>query len=183
MIAPYQRRRDPQPMGQGWEVAVAVIGGALLGFGLAALCGLGAASALFGRGWVWPRGTETIGRVLGGLLTGNPGRGLNPRQAPLVAGSAALYLCVAVCEVAVIAASTVGGVLIARYRRPGDARGGMATRREAEGVLGISRLRGAKQIIRPDLYAPPDVAQATAGRDGLYPQGESVSTDSTGTHP
>ena len=43
MTAAYQRRRDPQPMGQGWEVAVAVIGGALLGFGLAALCGLGAA--------------------------------------------------------------------------------------------------------------------------------------------
>ncbi|PZS26642.1 MAG: conjugal transfer protein, partial [Pseudonocardiales bacterium] len=57
MTAPYQRRRDPQPMGQGWEVAVAVIGGALLGFGLAALAGLGVASALFGDGWVWPHGT------------------------------------------------------------------------------------------------------------------------------
>ena len=58
----------------------------------------------------------------------------------------------AVCELAVIAASIVGGVLVARYRRPGDARGGMATRSEAEQVLGISKLRGARDIIRPDLY-------------------------------
>ena len=152
MTAPYQRRRDPQPMGQGWEVAVAVIGGALLGFGLAALCGLGAASALFGRGWVWPHGTDTIGHVLGGLFSraSRP----RPRPAPSADGrrTAAVYLCVAVCELAVIVASVIGGVLVARYRRPGDARGGMATRSEAEQVLGIGKLRGARDIIRPDLY-------------------------------
>ena len=152
MTAPYQRRRDPQPMGQGWEVAVAVIGGALLGLGLAALCGLGAASALFGRGWVWPHGTDTIGHVIGGLFTGHPGQGLDPRQARMVARPTAVYLCVAVCELAVIAAAIVAGVLVARYRRPGDARGGMATRGEAEQVLGMSRLRGARDLIRPDLY-------------------------------
>ncbi len=152
MTASYQRRRDPQPMGQGWEVAVAVIGGALLGLGLAALCGLGAASALFGRGWVWPHGTDTITHVIGGLLAGHPGHGLDPRQARLVAGPTAVYLCVAVCELAVIVASVAGGVFVARYRRPGDARGGMATRSEAEQVLGIRRLRGARDIIRPDLY-------------------------------
>jgi hypothetical protein len=152
MTASYQRRRDPQPMGQGWEVAVAVIGGAVLGFGLAALCGLGAASALFGRGWVWPHGTDTIGHVIGGLFAGRPGRGLDPRQARMVAGPLAVYLCVAACELAVIVGAVVGGMLVARYRRPGDARGGMATRSEAEQVLGMSRLRGARDIIRPDLY-------------------------------
>lgn len=152
MTTPYQRRRDPQPMGQGWEVAVAVIGGALLGFGLAALCGLGTASALVGRGWVWPHGTNTIGHVLGGLFAGHPGRGLDPRQARMVPEPLAVYLCVAACELAVIVAAVVGGVLVARYRRPGDARGGMATRSDAEHVLGISKLRGARDIIRPDLY-------------------------------
>jgi hypothetical protein len=139
-------------MGQGWEVAVAVIGGALLGFGLAALCGLCAASALFGRGWVWPHGTDTIGHVLGGLFAGHPGRGLDPRQARMVAGPLAVYLCVAACELTVIVGAVVGGVLVARYRRPGGARGGMATRSEAEQVLGMRRLRGARDIIRPDLY-------------------------------
>jgi hypothetical protein len=161
MTAAYQRRRDPQPMGQGWEMAVAVIGGALLGLGLAALCGLGAASALFGRGWVWPHGTDTIGHVVGGLLTGHPGQGLDPRQARLVAGPGGVYLCVAVCELAVIAASIFGGVLVSRYWRPGDARGGMATRSEAQQVLGMTRLRGAREIIRPDLYG------ATARRENL----------------
>jgi hypothetical protein len=151
MTGPYQRRRDPQPMGQGWEVAVAAIGGALFGLGLAALCGLGAASMLFGQGWVWPHGTETIGHVIGELLVGHPGRGLDPRQARLVAGPPAVYLCVAACELAVIAASVVGGVLLARYRRPGDARGGMATRREAQQVLGLRRLLAVSDIIRPDL--------------------------------
>ena len=152
MTTPHQRRRDPQPMVQGWEVPVAVIGGALLGFGLAALFGLGTASALFGRGWVWPHGPGTITHVLGGLLTGHPGRGLDPRQARMLAGPLAVYLCVAACELAVIVAVIVGGVLVARYRRPVDARGGMATRSEAEQVLGMSRLRGARDIIRPDLY-------------------------------
>ena len=56
MTAPYQRRRDPQPIGQGWEVAVAVVGGVLLaagwplgGLGVAAAC-----SAAVG----WSHGTD-----------------------------------------------------------------------------------------------------------------------------
>ena len=79
MTAPHQRRRDPQPIGQGWEAAVAILGSALLVLGLTALCGLGAASALFGRGWVWPHGTDAIGHVIGGLLTGHPGRRASTR--------------------------------------------------------------------------------------------------------
>jgi hypothetical protein len=101
----------------------------------------------------------------------------------LVAAPLAVYLCVAVCELAVIVASIVGGVLIARYRRPGDARVGMATRREAEQVLGVSRLRGARQIIRPDLYAPARASESFPTRHGIYPHRESASTDSTGAHP
>lgn len=152
MSAPYRRRPDPQPIGQGWEVAVVAIGGALLGLGLAGLAGLGAASALFGGGWVWPHGTATIGHVIGGVLAGHPGRGLPAGQAAKVAGPVAVYVCVAAAELALAVAASVAGVLFARYRRPGDARGGMATRGEAEQVLGISRLRQARQIIRPDLY-------------------------------
>jgi hypothetical protein len=152
MTASQQRRRDPQPIGQSWEAVVAILGSALLVLGLAGLCGLGTASALLGRGWVWPHGSDTIGHVLGGLLTGHPGQGFDPRQARLVAGSVAVYLCVAVCELAAIAAAITGAVLVTRYRRPGDARGGMATRGEAEQALGISRLRAVREIIRPDLY-------------------------------
>jgi hypothetical protein len=152
MTAPYQRRRDPQPMSQGWEVAAAAIGGALLGLTLAALVGFALASALFGGGWVWPHGTDTIGHVLGGIMTGKPGAGLPAAKLELVASPGAVYGSIAVCELMVIALAVAAGVLVARYRRPNDARSGMATRREAEQVLGISKLRGAKEIIRPDLY-------------------------------
>jgi hypothetical protein len=153
MTAPYyQRRRDPQPIGQGWEVAVAVIGAALLGLVLAALAGLGLASAMWGGGWVWPHGTDTIGHVLGGILHGQPGRGLPPAQRRLVAGPAAAYACLACCEIGLIAAAVTVGVLIARYRRPGDARGGMASRRETQQSLGLGQLHAAKAMIRPDLY-------------------------------
>jgi hypothetical protein len=152
-MPPYQRRRDPQPLGQSWELAVAVLGGALLGLALAALIGLGAAAALFGHGWVWPHGTDTIGHVVAGLLAGHPGRGLPARQARLVAGPIPSYLCVVACEVALLGLSVWAGVLVARYRRPGDARGGMATRAETKQALGLGRLRGAREIIRPDLYA------------------------------
>ena len=153
MTAPYQRRRDPQPVSQGWEVAVAVLGGAVLLLGLAAVLGLGIASALWGGGWVWPHGTDTIGHVIGGLLSGRPGRGLPPSQARHVAGPIASYGCVAVCEVVLVSLSIAFGVLVARYRRPGDVRRGMATRSDAKQVLGVGRLRAAKEIIRPDLYA------------------------------
>lgn len=152
MTSPYQRQRDPQPMGQGWEVAVAAIGAVLLGAGLAALAGLGAASMLFGGGWVWPHGSDTIGQVIGGLLTGSPGRGLPPEQSRLVGPPIAVYAFVAAAEVALIVAGCAAGVIFSRYRRPGDARGGMATRGEAEQVLGMSALRSARKIIRPDLH-------------------------------
>ena len=146
------RRRDPQPVGEGWEVAVAVVGAVLLGVGLAALAGLGAASVCFGAGWVWPPGAEDAGRVLGGLLTGHPGRGLPAAQARRVAPPVAVYGCVAGCELLLLGCCALLGMAFARYHRPGDARGGMATRGEAERVLGTSQLRSARTIIRPDVY-------------------------------
>ncbi|MDT0262331.1 hypothetical protein [Jatrophihabitans lederbergiae] len=162
MTTPYQRRRDPQPMSQGWETAVAAVGCALMGLGLAALFGLGVASVLFGGGWVWPHGTDTIGHVIGGILSGHPGRGLPAPQSQLVASPGVVYACVAVCELLVVSLAVLAGVLFARYHRPGDARGGMASRGEADQVLGISKLRNAKEIIRPDLYGRDDTATKKA---------------------
>lgn len=145
-------RRDPQPLGQGWETPVLVLCGVLLGVALAALAGLGAASAVLGGGWVWPHGTAEIGHVLGGLCTGHPGRGLPAGQAHRVPGPWPIYSSIALCEALLISAAAVGGVLFARWHRPGDARGGLASRHEAEQVLGLSVLRQARTIIRPDLY-------------------------------
>ncbi len=149
-----QQRRDPQPMSRGAEVALVVLAGVLMLFGLAALAGLGAAAALVGGGWVWPHGSDTIGAVVGGLLSGHPGAGLPPELADRVPSPAAVYSGVAVAELVMLSLATVGGVLFWRYHRPGDARRGMATRGEAAQVLGRSRLRAARAIIRPDLHGP-----------------------------
>jgi hypothetical protein len=64
----------------------------------------------------------------------------------------AIYVCVVVCELILIALGTWVGFLVSRYRRPRDQRGGMATRHDAAQALGVHRLRSARKIIRPDLY-------------------------------
>jgi len=43
-------------------------------------------------------------------------------------------------------------MLALRWTRPGDARRGMASRFEAQQVLGQSRLRESARLIRPDLH-------------------------------
>lgn len=143
-----QRRRDPVGYTPGWEVAVAVIAGAALVIALAALLGLGLAALLFGGGWVWPHGTDTIGAVLGGLFGGHPGHGLAHLDAKRVPAAAAVYVCVAVLEVLFIAVVVRAAVLIVRRFR----NDGMATRSEAAQALGGSLLHEAKAVIRPDLY-------------------------------
>jgi hypothetical protein len=146
------RRRDPQPIVWGWELAVAAVGAALIAVALAALVGLGLASALWGGGWVWPQGTETITHVLGGLLDGSPGRGLPPDQLQQVAGPIPVYASVAATELVLLTAAVITAVLVARHRRPGDARGGMATRKQAQQALGLQQLRAGRAVIRPDRY-------------------------------
>ena len=141
-------------MARGGEVALVAIAGVLMLLGTAALAGLGVAAALAGGGWVWPHGSDTIGAVLAGLLGGHPGRGLPPELAARVPGPVAVYLGVAVAELVMLAVAAIAVVLFWRYHRTGDARRGMATRGEAAQVLGRSRMRAARAIIRPDLHGP-----------------------------
>ena len=148
------RRRDPQPMSRGGELALVMAAGAMLALALAALLGLGLASAVWGTGWVWPHGSDTIGAVLGGIMGGHPGAGLPTALQAHVAGRAVVYSAVAGTELLMLTVTGTAGVLFWRYHRPGDARRGMATRAEAEQVLGLSRLRSSKAIIRPDLHRP-----------------------------
>lgn len=127
-------------------------GGTVIAVALAALTGLGVASALWGGGWVWPHGTDTDVRVLGGLLHGQPGRGLPPDQLRQVAGPVPVYACIAAAELILLIGALTTAVLAVRYRRPGNARGGMATRREAEEALDLRQLRAGRAVIRPDRY-------------------------------
>ena len=159
----YRTRRDPMPLSRGGEVAFVVIAAVLGALGAAALAGLGVASALFGGGWVWPHGTVTIGRVLAGLLSGRPGRGLPRPAADRVPGPVAVYGCVASAEVVLLAVGITAAVLVARYRRPGGTRAGMASRWQASDALGAGRLRAAADLIRPDLRADGYAAPAADG--------------------
>ena len=138
MTVPYHRRRDPVGYTRGWEVAVAAIGGFVFVAGLAALLGLAVAAALFGGGWVWPHGMNSIGAVLGGLLIGRPGRGLAAMTAGRVPGPAAVYPCIAVAELLFLTALAWCGVLIVRRFR----NDGMATRWEEAGSRDGSATRG-----------------------------------------
>jgi hypothetical protein len=166
MTTPYQRRRDPTGFTQGWEVAACVIGLAVIGLALAALAGLGLAAEIFGSGWVWPHGVDAIRHTLGGLADGHPGHGLPPLEADRVAGPGPTYLCVVGCETAAIACSVAAGLSLARRFR----NDGMATRHDAERALGVSELRRAREIIRPDLYgrrARPDQGNILTRRSAL----------------
>jgi hypothetical protein len=144
-------RADVQPIAWGIPAAGAAV------WPLAALlvlpAGQGAASLLFGRGWVWPRGCSAVVSSICGLVTGHPGRGLATPQVAQLPGAGVVYLLVVVGELLLVAAAIWAGVLWWRHLGPG-AWPGMADRLDVERVLGRSRLRRARKVIRPDLYGP-----------------------------
>ncbi len=167
MTSRHPRRRDPQPTSHGGEVVLVVLSAVLLLLALAALIGLASASVLFGGGWVWPSGSDTIGQALAGLLTGEPGRGLPAPMLTRVPGPVAVYSSVALAELLMIAAAGTAAALFWRDHRPGDARGGMATHTEAQQVLGRSRLRSTSIVAAAALgwwvLDEPRTTRSTAG--------------------
>lgn len=153
MSTPFNgRRQDPTPMVRGGELAVLALTAIALGAALVALAALGVASWAFGGGWVWPHGSPQIVATLASLPTEHPGRGLAAEQERLVPSPTAVRAVLVVLEAAYLATCGLVAVLIARYRRPGDVRGGMATRSEAGAVLGVRQLRKAAAVVRPDLH-------------------------------
>jgi len=78
------------------ELALLGVGLTIFLLALGALIGVGLASSLFGRGWVWPAGVSGAGHELGDLLTGR----LHDRRMP---GTAAVWTVVVLVELAVLA--------------------------------------------------------------------------------
>ena len=141
------RRHDPYPF--TWEIPAAIIAGVLLVLVLGIHLGRAAANLLAGAGWAWPARDELF-RSLPAILGGDGGAGL-PRTLHGGAGQSALWTAIGVCELLLLI--LLGWAFKVGLDRWGPQRvQGMATRAQAEQMLGRTRLRKASAVVRPDLY-------------------------------
>lgn len=159
------RRSDPYPY--TWEIPVGLAAAVVL-LGLVGLqLGRSLANLTAGRGWTWPPGRNLF-TSLGGILHGDPGAGLagtGPWASPTV-----FVVCLVIVELLVLAG--VIAALVWGMRRWGPQRmKGMASAEQAETVLGLTRLRKVRAILRPDLYAVCRGTQTRnpGGHDGYHP--------------
>ena len=139
------RRTTPYP--HTWEIPLtaAMVTGLVLV--LAAHLARATANALSGTGWALPPQAELF-TSLPALLGGDSRAGLTPAPA---APPALLYLCLAVTEVLAIVLLAWAARLAWRAWGPGRVRG-MATRAQAQAMLGPARLRRVAPVVRPDRY-------------------------------
>ena len=141
------RRGDPYPF--TWEIPAAIIASVLLVLALGVHIGRAGANLLAGAGWGWPAQAELF-RSLPGTLAGDGGAGL-PGTYHGGAGQTAVWTSIGVTEMLVLI--LLGWAFKIGLDRWGPQRvQGMATRAEAEQMLGRTRLRKASAVVRPDLY-------------------------------
>lgn len=141
------RRHDPYPW--TWEIPAAA--GMVIVTVLTCGVHLGRAVANLraGAGWQFPARSELFAS-LPGVLRGDAAAGLQI-SAGDVASPHDLWMWIAVTELLLLAAGLV--VLKVGLGWWGPARmKGMASRAEAEQLLGLTRLRKHAGVVRPDLY-------------------------------
>ena len=155
-------RKPSEPHPVGWELAVA-LGVAVPLLSLALLpVGQGVAAWVTGRGWVWPHGRSGVVVAAEGLLIGRPGRAVTILPIRRLPGADVMYGTIGVVELVYWSVVAVGVVVWWRAAGPG-VRDGMADRREAVAVLGLSQLRSVRAVIRPDLCADVNRSGAVGG--------------------
>lgn len=138
------RRHNPYPL--TWEIPLAVLITVVLALVLGVHVGRGVANLAAGGGWAWPDQAwlfRSLPAVLGGDATAGVrlGRGADPIS---------LHRWVFVSELAITVVLTTVGAVVVRYWGPHRLKG-VATASETERLLGVSRLRRVRRIIRPDL--------------------------------
>jgi len=158
-----QRARRANPYPFTWEVPAA----ACMTAALVLVCGvhLGRAVANWfaGAGWALPARADLF-TSLPGVLGGDPAAGLTGLDGS-GAGTTLLWVSVAVTELTLLAAMAV--VLAVGLNRWGPGRlKGMATRAQAEQMLGRTRLRTVRAVVRPDLYGTPPHAPSARRSTG-----------------
>jgi type IV secretion system protein VirD4 len=144
-----RERRDTLPL--TWELPAAATLAWVAVAATLLLAGRGAATWLTGAGWVWPKNGTGLTASLAGLLTGHPAAGLTTADATGMPASSVVYLVVVLAEVAWLIVSLLAVGIWWRTWGPGM-REGLADRFEVEKVLGLSRIRRDRHVIRPDLY-------------------------------
>ncbi|NHA68773.1 hypothetical protein [Phycicoccus flavus] len=139
------RRTTPYPW--TWEIPAGALTAVLLLLVLAAHTARALANGFTGGGWDYtPR--DQLFTALPALLAGDTRAGLP--TGPGVS-AAAFYAWLAACETGAVAAIVCVTVMGLRQWGPGRVHG-MASRTEAQALLGTARLRRVAPVIRPDLY-------------------------------
>jgi hypothetical protein len=141
------RRRDPYPW--TWEIPLGVVLVILMVLVCGVHLGRGIANVLAGADWAFPTRVELF-RSLPAVLRGDAAAGLDGLNGPLSSPSAVWMWAVAT-EVMLLAVGVWLSKLVLDRWGPGRLRG-MASRGEAERLLGVTRLRKVRSVVRPDLY-------------------------------
>ena len=142
-----QQSRRTTPYPYTWEIPLTATITVVLSLVLAAHTARTLANVFDGAGWDFTPQTALF-TAIPGILGGDARAGLGPGAA---ASPSLLYTCVVVVEVVTV--MLIGWAVIAGMRQWGPARlRGMATRAEADTLLGLQRLRKVAPVVRPDLH-------------------------------
>lgn len=142
-----ERRNNPYPW--TWEIPVFIMFVVALIAVVALHVGRSLANFFAGGGWRFPQSSEWFSSIPG-VLMGDAAAGLPGVE--VVAQSQTLLVWIAVSEVALLVALMAAG-LIGWLRWGAPATKGMATRSEAEKMLGLRRIKKVRAVVRPDLYS------------------------------
>jgi len=152
-----QQSRRTTPYPYTWEIPLTGTITVVLTLVLSAHTARTLANAFAGAGWDFTPQTELF-TALPGILGGDAGAGLDPGASAspgLDPGASAspglLYTCLVLVEV--VAVALIVWAVIAGMRQWGPSRvRGMATRAEADTLLGLRHLRKVAPVVRPDLH-------------------------------
>jgi hypothetical protein len=141
------RRDDPYPW--TWEIPLVTVLAILVLIIFGAHVGRAIANLGAGSDWRFPNRVDLFSS-LPGVLRGDAMAGFMDLEGP-VASPSSVLMCVAATELILLVVT----VLLLKWGLdrwgPGRMRG-VATRGEAERLLGVTRLRRSRKIVRPDLY-------------------------------
>ena len=130
-----ERRHNPYPW--TWEIPVGIASAVLLVLAVGVHLGNSLAHLTTGRGWTWPPASKRFASLP--AVIGNPADGVG------------VHTWIVTVELLLL--SGLSWIAVWAWQRFGPSRlKGVATREQAEQVLGRTRLHKVAGIVRPDLH-------------------------------